>query len=97
MVVAFVVVALIPVKSWSVDDPVIWRLVPKIEVKKPVVPLTMVAKSEVEVALVVVAFMPVKFCKVDEPVARRFAVVTVPVAVRLVVVIFPATWIDEEA
>ena len=82
--VLFVVVALIPVKFWKVEDPVERRFEavtePKVElpavrtVAKRLVELAVVAKSVVEVALVVVLLIPVKFWRVDEPVAKKLVV-----------------------
>ena len=60
----------------------------KFEVKR-LVDDAVVAKSAVVVAWLVVALSPVKFCKVVEPVARMLSACKVPVAVRLLPVMFP--------
>jgi len=82
VVVALVVVALIPVKFWRVEEAFARKLVAvtrpvevmlpplKIEAKRLVL-LAVVAKKVVEVALVEVELSPVKFWKLLEAVAAK--------------------------
>jgi hypothetical protein len=111
VVVAFVVVALTPVKFWRVVDPVARWLV-----EMRVVAVTVVANTVVDVAFVVVALTPVKFCKVEEARESRpplrnerpetdtavdeaygKMLATLLVAVKLEARTFPAITAEEEA
>ena len=94
--VAFVVVALLPVKFWRVDEPFTWRLArvarpDEIKVASELFPLTArtLVLKVVEVEFVVVEFWATKFWRVVEPFTKSVESVAAPAESEPVIVALP--------